>query len=252
MKLYNLVMITTVLIAIKYIIVARKMKHHDFKPDIIVAPCGLYGLYNMGICHYIRNHFDIKDKKIAGLSSGSFNAIFLCLDNKSARRMLKETFRLNNKYSNNIKKYAESIIVSMNSHFKVDDIKNKNLYVGMSHPNDLVFYHDFKTMEQLMKCCMGSSFIPGITYSNLIHFYNNRYSLDGAVWYVHYKKYIDTDKTLIISPRLFKRYGRKNIIYESVFKKNFNLYQMYLSGYHDARKNHSYFTRFLEESHSSS
>jgi hypothetical protein len=247
MKLYNLVIITAVLIMMNYMIVARKMKHHDFKPDIIVSPCGLYGIYNMGICHYIRNHFHTEDKKIAGLSSGSFNAIFLCLDKKPANRMLKETFKLNNKYNNNIKKYAENIIVSMNKYFTIDDIKNKNLYIGLSHPNDLVFYHDFTTMDQLMKCCIGSSFIPGITYRNLIHFYNNKYAVDGAIWYRHYKKYIDTDKTLIISPKLFNRYGYKNLIYDSLFKKNFNLYQLYLNGYHDARKNHKYFTRFLRE-----
>ena len=247
MKLANLIIITSILIALKYIIVARKMKNHNFKPDIIISPCGLYGLYNMGICHYVRNHFHINDKKIAGLSSGSFNSIFLCLDKKSATRMLKETFKLNNKHSNNIKRYAENIIISMNKNFSIDDIKNKNLYIGMSHSDDLVFYHNFKTMEQLMKCCIGSSFVPGVTYRNLIHFYNDRYALDGALWYRHYKKYIDTDKTLVISPKLFNRYRNGNIIYESLLRKNFNLYQMYLNGYHDARKNHKYFTRFLTE-----
>jgi hypothetical protein len=252
MKLTNLVVITTVLIAVKYLIVVRKMKNHDFKPDIIISPCGFYGLYNLGICHYIKNNFDIKDKKIAGLSSGSFNAIFLCLGKKSSNKMLLELFRLNNLYSNNIKKYAENVLDTMNQKFTIDDIKNKHLYIGLSHPNDLVFYHDFNNMNQLMQCCMGSSFIPGITYRNLIHFYNNKYALDGAVWYKHYKKYIDTDKTLVISPKIFKRYGHKNLIYDSIFRKNFQLYQMYLYGYNDARKNHDYFKNYLNELHSSS
>lgn len=248
MKLSNLVVITAILIAIKYKIVSRKMKNHMFKPDIIIAPCGLYGLYNLGICHYIKNHFVLKNKKIAGISSGSFNAIFLCLNKNASKIMLKELFRLNNLFDKNIKSYAKNVLISMNKNFKIDDIKkDRELHIGLSHPNDLVFYHDFKSMEQLMHCCMGSSFIPGLTHKSLIYFYEHRYTLDGAVWYKHYKKYINKEKTLVISPKIFNRYGHQNIIYDSFFKKDFQLYQMYINGYHDAKKNHNYFKQYLIE-----
>jgi hypothetical protein len=248
MKWLRLVAFTTVLVLFKYVSVARKMKNHDFRSDIIISPCGLYGLYNLGICHYIKNHFVLKNKKIAGVSSGSFNAIFLCLNKKSSDVMLTELFRLNNLYCRDIKGYAKNVLISMNNHFTIDDLKkDRDLYIGLAHTNDLRFYHNFDTMEKLMKCCMGSSFIPKITHKNLMYFYENRYTVDGAVWYKYFKKYIDTDKTLVISPKMFNRYGHRNIIYDSLFKKDFQLYQLYLNGYHDARKNHNYLCKYLDE-----
>jgi hypothetical protein len=228
-------------------VVIKKMKNHPFKSDIIVSPCGFYGLYNLGICNYIKNHFILKGKRITGLSSGSFNAVFLCLKKKKSQNiMLKELFRLNHN-KKNIMKYATDILSRMRANFKIEDVRCEDLYIGLSHTNDLVFHHNFNNMDQLLHCCMGSSFIPGITHKNLIYFYENRYTLDGAVWYRYYKKYIDTDKTLIISPKLFNRYNSPRLMYDSLFRKNLNLYQLYLNGYHDAKKNHNYFKRYLKE-----
>lgn len=235
-------------IIIKYNMVIRKLKHHDFKPDIIISPCGFYGLYNLGICHYIKNHFHVKGKKIAGLSSGSFNAFFLCLNKKKSTCMIEELFRLNNIHKKkNIRKYAEDILKTLEINFTIHDINQENLYIGLSHINNLVFHHDFKNIQQLIQCCMGSSFIPGITHKDLIYFYEKKYTLDGALWYRQYKKYIDTEKTLIISPKIFGRYKGNKLIYDSIFRKNLNLYSLYLNGYHDARKNHDYFKKYLKE-----
>jgi hypothetical protein len=236
------------LFLLKYNTVKNRLKNHDFKSDIIISPCGFYGLYNLGICHYLKNNFKIKDKKIAGISSGSFNAIFLCLNKKKSTIMIKELFRLNNIHKKkNIRKYAEDVLKSIENNFILDDIYQKNLYIGLSHINNLVFYHDFKNIRQLLQCCMGSSFIPGITHKDLIYFYEKKYTLDGAFWYRHYKKHIDNEKTLVISPRTFGRYKGVKLAYDSFFRKNLNLYNLYLNGYHDARKNHDYFKKYLEE-----
>lgn len=247
MKWRTLIIIIIMLILLKYKMVATKMKHHNFKPDIIISPCGFYGIYNLGICHYIKNNFNIKNKNIAGLSSGSFNSIFMCLNKKSSNKMLLELFRINNLYSKNIMKYTKHLLDSMKDNIRIDDIKNKNLYIGLSHPNDLIFYTNFNSIEQLLQCCMGSSFIPGITNKKLIYFYKGRYTMDGAFWYKYYKKHIDNEKTLIISPKIFNRYCRRNVLFDSLFNKKLNLYQLYLNGYRDAQKNHNYFKRFLKE-----
>ena len=136
----------------------------------------------------------------------------------------------------------------MNKNFTLNDIKkDRELYIGLSHPNDLVFYHNFKTINQLTNCCMGSSFIPGLTHKSLIYFYEHHYTVDGGLWYKHYRKHINTDEILVISPKLFNRYCGQNVIYNCLFRKDFQLYQMYLNGYYDARKNHNYFKKYLVE-----
>ena len=50
MKWLTLIIVILLLIMIKYQTIATKMKHHEFKPDILVTPCGFYGIYNLGIC----------------------------------------------------------------------------------------------------------------------------------------------------------------------------------------------------------
>ena len=243
MKWLTLIIVILLLIMIKYQTIATKMKHHEFKPDILVTPCGFYGIYNLGICHYIKNHFDLTDKKIAGLSSGSFNAFFLCLkEKKQERKLLKIVFRINNTYSKNVLQYSNQLMNKMNTEFKINELNTEKLYIGLSHPNDLTFYNNFTEIYQLASCCMGSSFIPGITNKKIMYFYKNRYTLDGGIWYNHYKKHIDENKTLIISPKMFGRFNVNIVI--SIFK-NFQLYQLYIIGYQDAKKNHDYFNKYF-------
>lgn len=246
MSIITFISIIIILIYIKYLFIVKKIKHHDFKPDIIISPCGFYGIYSLGVCAYIKNKFNLYDKKIAGLSSGSFNAIYLCLHKKHNKKFLKKVFMLNNRKNKNIKVYAKSIINEIEKTFHLDDIELKQLYVGVSHPNNLRFYNNFNTMSNLLQCCMGSSFIPGITHHKLIYLYENKYTIDGAFWYKYYKKHINTDEILIISPRMFGRY-KKNLIFDSVLNKNIPLYQLFLNGYHDAKKNHNYFKKYLNE-----
>ena len=154
---------------------------------------------------------------------------------------------MNHVYNKGIIKYTQSLINVINEKYTIDQIKTDDLYIGVSHPNELAFYHDFKNITHLLDCCMGSSFIPGITHNKLLYFYNQRYTVDGGLWFKHYKKYIDFDKTLVISPRMFNRYNRTSIIVDGLFNKKLSLYQLYINGYNDARKNHKYLSRFLKE-----
>ena len=64
-------------------------------PNIVVNPGGNMGFYILGICHYIKNHYDISNKVIHGFSSGSINTIFLSMDQKYDDYFLKKLFSLN-------------------------------------------------------------------------------------------------------------------------------------------------------------
>jgi hypothetical protein len=54
------------------------------------------------------------------------------------------------------------------------------------------------------------------------------------------------DDTLVINYHMFKRYKKPRVRFHGMTTKNVNTYQMYLYGYHDARKNHNYFLKYLK------
>jgi hypothetical protein len=101
------------------------------------------------------------------------------------------------------------------------------------------------TIDQVSRCCVASSFIPFLTHNDLFYFYNNRLTFDGGF---HVDKYIKKipNSTLVID---FKMFGRHldDIIYKDIFRKNKpTTYELYIKGYHDAKKNHSYFDKYLK------
>ena len=99
-------------------------------------------------------------------------------------------------------------------------------------------------LEELTRCCTSSSFIPILTYKDIFYFYKNRLTFDGGLYYKNFKKTLSS-KTLIISFRMFGRYKHVNIFKERLKKCKPTAYQLYIKGYHDALRNHSYFEQYL-------
>lgn len=215
--------------------------------DIVISPGGRYGMYNLGICHYIKNHFNIKNKKIVGFSAGAWNALFMTIKHKNMNEILRKIFKMNKDKLSNMLKKTKNIV----DEYSIDDFDIKNLYIGTTtcniFKNDLVIHNNFLTIEDLTRCCVSSSFIPFLTYNDLFYFYKNKLSFDGGLLY---KKYIKTlpPTTLIISFKMFGRHTNQKI-YKELYKKNkISVYQLYIKGYHDAKKNHDYFKNFLYSS----
>lgn len=212
--------------------------------DIVISPGGRYGMYNLGICHYIKNHFDIKNKKIIGFSAGSWNALFMSIKKEYMNDILRKTFKLNKDNLPNMLKKSKNIV----DEYNIEDFDIKNVYIGTSVCNllcnQLVIHNNFLTIEDATRCCVSSSFIPFLTYNDLFYFYKNKLSFDGGLFY---KKYIKTlsSTTLVIGFKMFGRHTNQKI-YKELYKKNkMSVYQLYIKGYHDASKNHKYFAKFL-------
>jgi len=213
---------------------------NNVNADIVICPGGRYGAYQAGICHYIKNNFDIKNKKILGFSAGSINAIFLSIKKEYDNDCLKQLFKIKSNKLPNILKKSLNIVESYN----INDYDVKNIYVGTSTINGLVIHNNFITTQDMTSCCIASSFIPYITHNDIFYFYKNQSSIDGGL---HYKKYLETipNSTLVIRFKMFGRYTNINIFNE-IFKKNKpNMYELYITGYHDAMKNHDYFKLLL-------
>jgi hypothetical protein len=124
------------------------------------------------------------------------------------------------------------------------DISNINIMVSNMNDFKLEVYNKFLSLDDLIRCCMASSFIPLITYKDIIYFYKNKLSIDGMLLKKFYLNNVDPNKTLVIKFDMFGRL-KKNKIYKSLIKPGKSLYELYILGYHDAQKHHSYLQRYF-------
>jgi len=220
----------------------------DFIPDIIIKPGGRYGFYMSGICHYIKNHFDIKNKKILGVSAGAWSGLLMNIKKEHTNMLIRDILK---KQSNKIHIIMNNIKNAFNQYpltmFEID-----NLYIATTNVSKREFsiHHDFLFMNEVTLCCESSSFIPGLTCKNLFNFYKHNLSLDGGFCFKKYLKKLDflEKKPLIISHKMFGRH-EKTKLYDNVIKKypKNHSYYLYIKGYHDAKVNHAYFLDYLKE-----
>jgi hypothetical protein len=223
----------------------------DFKPDIIIKPGGRYGYYMCGICHYIKNHFDIRNKKILGFSAGAWSGLLLSIKKENMNLIISDFIQNKSDKINIIMKNTKNTF----NRYPLSMYEIENLYIATTNlsKKELSIHHDFLSIEEVTRCCEASSFIPGITYKDMFYFYQNNLSLDGGILFKKFLKQIEkTEKTekynpLIISHKMFGRHIHTKI-YHNVIKKydKNHSYYLYIKGYHDAKVNHDYFLQYLK------
>jgi len=214
-------------------------------PDIILSPGGLLGFYVLGICHFIKNNYDLSGKKIIGFSAGSLNTIFLSLDKQYDSIFLRQLFQLNLNGKMPLPTLLNKTIKLINKmNMKQFDTTNKYIAVTTNY-NNLEGYNKFLSVSDMTKCCISSSFIPMITFKDIFYFYNGKCSLDGGLFYNRYKRQIKNRNILYLNYKLFKRYNSYNIPGYGLFKKQCSIYELYLLGYSDSVKHKSMLDRIL-------
>ena len=224
----------------------RKKIIDDLNPDIVLSPGGYNGFYQLGICHYIKNNFDIQNKKILGFSAGSWAGLFLCLNKEHSNECIKNVFKQINKWCPLPK--MPGIFKKALENYTYADFDISNLHIGMTEINKrTVYIHtEFLTIKDCVNSCIGSSFVPYVTYNDVVYFYNNKCVLDGGFFYKKYMKNIDTNKTLLINTKLFRpKFNKKGIPCMGFVKPRRSLYELYLLGYNNARNNHDYLKKYL-------
>lgn len=232
-KLINIIIL---FIIILYLYIQTKKITSYVKPDIIISPSGYYGFYTLGICHYIKKHFSIENKKISGFSSGSFNGLYLTMNNKKKNNKLLKLLLKMGKY-NNLNEMAIHFKNKFIHKFKLNDFNN-NLYIGLSHINKLGIYNEFNDIEELINCCYGSSFIPYVTMKKTIYIYNKKLTLDGMIYYKKFKNSLKNENILFISPKMFGRYT-KSLTIRNLIKPKCGINKLFLLGYTDAKQHHN-------------
>jgi hypothetical protein len=226
----------------------------DILPDIVISPGGKTGFYTMGICHYIRNNFDITNKKVIGFSSGSWCSIMFSIKKELINDLLKSMFLIKIHKKNEI----VDLLCNILNKYNTSEFDLNNTYIGVANlaKNSLVFHNEFISIDHFARCCKTSSFVPFFTSKNLLCFYENNLSFDGGLGYSKFKKKL-INKPLIINHKMFihnkdKTINKKykdlcKVIYK---KKTITIYNSYIKGYHDAKLNHKYFQDYLEVSSS--
>lgn len=217
----------------------RKLPKID--ADILIAPGGYKGIYMLGICHYIKHHFDIKHKKILGFSCGTFCSLLLRIKPELENVFLRQLFLLD-KPRQSMPKFLNKLIDALNTHFTCEDFDLSGTQLGVTTSTGLKCYDHFLNMKELTHCCRCSSFVPFVTHNELFLVYKNQLTLDGGIYYkqLHQLK----KEKIVISSSMFGRYSTG--VLQGFRKPKCSYYQLYLLGYHDARKNHEVLKKLFQ------
>jgi len=249
---YNCIIIIIIFLYYHYNNINRIYYHYNninriYDYDIVCAPGGNYGFYMLGICHFIKNNYNIKDKKIIGFSAGSFITIFLSLKNELLNILLLNIFKYKIYCNTDIKTNLLSIKNNFLETIKINDLDLNNKSIGITNNNlTLNIIDNFVSVKDIMDACIGSSFVPYITYSDVLYFYRGKCCIDGGiVYYKILKKKIKKNKKkiLIISYEMFNRW--KGGFIKGLKKKNISSYDLYILGYHDALKHKKILDNYL-------
>lgn len=229
-------------IIVIFFILINKIYNHKIifniinDPDIIIAPAGNMGYYCLGICHYIKQNYNIENKKIVGFSSGTLNTIFMGLKPKYEKKYLDRLFKMKlntNMNLNILLKKTNNLLYDLS----LNKINMTNKYIiTLDNMNTINQHNKFSEINELIKCCEASCFIPLLSSNFLIKYHKNNSSFDPGIYYKNYKNYIINKKTLLISYRLFQRF-RYKIDGFGLLKHNYNIYELYTLGYKDAKIN---------------
>lgn len=206
---------------------------------LYLSPGGFSLPYMMGICQFIKEHYNLKNYNYIGASAGSWLSVYLASDMLDTEPLLlnyNELFEdknliykwnnicpfLINEFSDNIK----------NSKF----VRKKNILVSISNydttnkiiSNELV--NDYKNLHELLNLCLISSYIPFLSGRNIPK-RNNLITFDGVFSEPNFDNY---NIKLKISNDMF---GRHFTFSEILGKNKVSINELLDIGYQDSIKN---------------
>ena len=220
------------------------MEENEFiknKKLVSISPGGYKGFYVMGVCKYIKKHYDLTDYIFSGASAGAWNSLLMCftrdiqeIESKIIDSALQEVNTINR---------LENMMKSRLIHeFKKDDFDLRKLFIGVTTfehctPNTTIF-NGFESLEDAVNCCIASSHIPLIT-GGLTNVYRNICSFDGG--FSKYPYLNITKSALHITPDIWKPVLHASSVslnicdYTTLFcKDKFIFHKMIEQGYADS------------------
>ena len=218
------------------------------KKVLNIYPAGIKGFYEMGICTFIKENYNLENIVFSGASAGAWNSLFLSYKGDISR--FKDIiFDINYDESKSIYQLQQSLKKKVLQEFSTHDFDLKKIFIGVSVFESFILktyiYTDFKSLEDALNCIIASSNIPFIT-GKLFYFYNNKLSFDGGFRndpFIHHPY-----KSIFIHPSLFNKYNILNendttnehsnsLIKDNNFiVNNSKFLELFIQGYEDAQK----------------
>jgi len=204
---------------------------------ITITPGGVAGFYSLGVCNYIKKHYDVSNYSFLGASAGSWNAM-VCSYKGDCQTLVKSLF--NNDVidqTNSIDELQYNLKQHILDQYTIDDFDVEKLYITICEVDQFSIkskvINNFYNLETILDCCMVSSHIPYITSNKLIKVYDNKITFDGGFFSFPPKDYYHH---IIISPNMYDPDMLGNMIL-NMFKRNItkeSLYDLFIQGYTDA------------------
>lgn len=184
------------------------------KSNIInIYPGGLHGFYMMGICKYIKNHYNLNQYKFYGASAGSWNGLYLTYKDKDDKFIENIENIMVDERPKSIYKLQLKIKDKLLENYNIDDFEIEKLYISVAQLRKPIFrikkkiYNEFDTLDDVTNCCIASSHLPIIS-GKISYKYNEHYCLDGGIFSNPFLN-IENENILNIRPFMWKR--EKNI-----------------------------------------
>lgn len=211
------------------------------KKIITISPAGYNGFYQLGICKYIKENYNLDNFVFSGASAGSWNSLLMCYKgniHEIQNKIIDDKIQ-------NIKTMIElenDIKNKLLYHYKTEDFDFNKLFIGVTTIKGIQIFNNFDNLEDAINCCVASSHIPFIT-GGVKYTYKNVLSFDGG--FSKFPYLYSKNIVLNINPNLWnnnkKNYSFKISDYTTIFSKDkFNFISMIENGYKDCEKNKQY------------
>lgn len=218
------------------------MEDNDFlknKKIISISPGGYKGFYLLGVCNYIKKHYDLSNYVFTGASAGAWNSLLMTYK-KDNSKLIYDILDSDLKY-----KSMQSLELALKYRilnlYSSEDFDLKSLFIGVTSIEkcklETNIFSNFDNLEDAVDCCIASSNIPFVT-GNFTTIYNNKLSFDGGF---SQQPYLSIRKPeLHIYPFMWKedtrRLKRLDII-KDLFSRDVNAIRLFENGYQDSQYN---------------
>lgn len=219
---------------------------------ISISPGGYKGFYELGVCKFIKENYNLDNYIFSGASAGAWNSLLLCYKGKFSD--IENKILDDNLYKTKtiweLENYIKNKIIK---EFKTEQFNLDKLFIGATTINGLkttvTIFNNFIDLEDAVNCCVASSHIPFIT-GGCKNIYRNTFTFDGGF---SRDPYLNNGNTiLIITPNIWKNNKKKYCLritdYTTLFSRNeFDFNQMIEQGYRDSYKNKEYLDKIFEQ-----
>lgn len=219
-----------------------KSKIYD-KKVLHIAPAGIYGFYNIGICKIIKERYNLENYIFNGASAGAWNSLFMVYKHNHSDLINFVINKLNEERNKSIKDIQIKMKNIILSNYSTDDFDFDKLFINVCVLENKKFinyvYTDFENLESAIDCCIASSNIPILT-GDFFYKYKNKLSFDGIFLpniNISCKKHDFTIKKCI--------FGRKKF-FISLFDKKNDVLKLYNLGIEDTLNNIDYLDDYFK------